>query len=53
MTVTEVDTTHISTPLDNVPLNRVQNGKAMMMLLKSSQAASSSGRFNFGTPENY
>lgn len=46
-----VETTLISTPLDNVPLNTVQLGKVLIMLLKSSQAASSSGLFSFGTPE--
>lgn len=47
----EVETTQISTPLDNVPLNTVQLGRALRMLLKSSQAASSSSLFSFGTPE--
>ena len=46
-----VETTPISTPPDNMPLNTVQVGKVLMMLLKSSQAASSSSLFSFWAPE--
>lgn len=45
-----VEATAISTPLDSVPLYTMQPSKVSIILLKSSQAVSSSGRFNLGTP---
>lgn len=48
--VAAADVTAISTPLDNVPLNIVQSGKVPIILLKSSQAVSSSARLSFGAP---
>jgi hypothetical protein len=48
--VTAVDATEISTPLDSVPLYAVKPLKVSMILLKSSQAVSSSDRFSLGTP---
>jgi hypothetical protein len=48
---TVVDATDISTPLDRVPLNTVHSGQFTIMLLNSSQAASNSSLFNFGTPK--
>ena len=47
---TVVEATQISTPLDRVPLYAVKPSNVSMILLKSSQAVSSSGRFNLGTP---
>ena len=44
------DATAISTPLDSVPLYTVQPSRVSIILLKSSQAVSSSDRFNLGTP---
>lgn len=49
--VTAVDVTAISTPLERVPLYTVMSEKEPIILLKSSQAASSSDRLSFGTPE--
>lgn len=46
-----VEVTAISTPLDRVPLYTMLPSSVLIMLLKSSQAVSSSGRFSFGTPE--
>lgn len=46
----KLDTTAISTPLDNVPLYSMQLAVEPIILLKSSQAASSSDRFSEGTP---
>lgn len=48
--MTIVDVTAISTPFDSVPLYNVQFDKEPIMLLKSSQAVSSSDRLNAGTP---
>lgn len=48
-----VEATDISRPFDNVPLNTIECGNVVMMLLKSSHAASSSARCSFGTPEKY
>ena len=45
------EATAISTPVDSVPLHNVPIGQDPMTLLKSSQAASISDRFSFGTPE--
>ena len=45
-----VETTAISTPLESVPLYMVESSELSTMLLKSSQAVSSSPRFNLGTP---
>lgn len=44
------EATAISTPLDNVPLYIVPDEVEPITLLKSSQAASSSDLFSFGTP---
>lgn len=49
--VTAVDVTAISTPLERVPLYTVISEKEPIILLKSSQAASSSDRLSFGTPD--
>lgn len=49
--VTAVDVTAISTPLERVPLYTVMSEKEPIILLKSSQAASSSDRLSFGTPD--
>lgn len=49
--VTALDVTAISTPLERVPLYTIPSEKEPIILLKSSQAASSSGRWSFGTPE--
>lgn len=43
--------TAISTPLERVPLYMLPSEKHPIILLKSSQAATSSDRFSFGTPE--
>ena len=45
-----VEATAISTPLDKVPLYIVKPSKVATILLKSSQAVSSSGLFSLGTP---
>lgn len=47
---TAVDVTAISTPLDRVPLYTVPSDKEPIILLKSSQAVTSSDRWSFGTP---
>lgn len=48
-----VEATAISTPLDKVPLYIVAKPSCVViMLLKSSQAVSSSGLFNLGTPRD-
>lgn len=49
--VAVTEATAISTPLDSVPLYTVPNDVEPITLLKSSQAASSSDLFSFGTPE--
>lgn len=48
-----VDATAISTPLESVPLYEMQPSPVSMILLKSSQAVSSSDRFSLGTPACY
>lgn len=48
-----VDVTAISTPLDRVPLYTVPVANEQIILLKSSQAASSSDLLSFGTPESH
>ena len=47
------ETTAISTPLDSVPLYIVHASTLVTILLKSSQAVSSSALFNLGTPTFY
>jgi len=46
------DTTAISTPLDRVPLYIVSSCREPIMLLKYSQATSSSARLRLGIPES-
>lgn len=48
-----VDATATSDPFDKIPLYRVQAGRVVTILLKSSQAVSSSALVILGTAENF